>query len=255
MRLPFRKAHRRIAELEQRLDHERLFPVEWANRRVRDRFGNVTQAGPFQGLRYPDWAMTAVDAFSPKLIGSYEQELHGAVERAIARAPRTVVNVGGAEGYYAVGLARRLPDARVVAFEPREEQASQLRAIAELNDARVETVARPCTPELLAEVLHDGALVVCDCDGCEEALLDLAAVPALRSCELIVETHDIYRPGLTERLEARFASSHRVERIEAATRFVQDFPQLDFMPLVTQQLAISEFRPAPQRWLVADPRL
>jgi hypothetical protein len=51
----------RIAELEARLDHERLYPVEWANRRIRDRLGDEIQAGPFRGMRYPDWAMTRVD--------------------------------------------------------------------------------------------------------------------------------------------------------------------------------------------------
>jgi hypothetical protein len=48
----------RIEALEARLDHERLFPAEWANRRVRDRFGDQVQAGPFKGLEYPDWGIT-----------------------------------------------------------------------------------------------------------------------------------------------------------------------------------------------------
>ena len=53
----------------------------------------------------------------PYQVGSFELELHPAVERIVAERPATVVNVGSAEGYYAVGLAMRLAGARVVGFE------------------------------------------------------------------------------------------------------------------------------------------
>jgi hypothetical protein len=253
MRLPFSSARRRIAALERRLDHERLFPVEWANRRVRDRFGDVVQAGPFKGMRYPDWAMTEVDSYSPKVLGTFERELHGAVESMIGAAPPAVVNIGSAEGYYAVGMALRLPQARVIAFEPRETQVHQMRTLAELNGTRVEIVAAPCTPDLLAGALDAGAAVLCDCDGCENELLDPSLVPALESCEAIVETHDLWRPGTSDRLKARFGPTHDIEEVDTVPRFVGDFPELGFMPLVTRQLAISEFREGPQSWLVMRP--
>jgi hypothetical protein len=246
--------HQRVRALEQRLDHERLYPVEWANRRVRDRFGNAVRAGPFRALRYPDWGMTAVDAFSPKVLGAFERELHEALEAAIARRPSVVVNIGAAEGYYAVGLALRLPDAHILAFEPRDAQAEQLTAIAELNGATVDLRVEHCTPEKLDDVLAPGALIVCDCDGCEAELLDPAAVPALAGSELIVEAHDLLVPGTTDRLVNAFTATHEVARIDAEPRFVDDFPETDFMPLVTRQLAISEFRQAPMWWLIMRPR-
>src|ERR671916_736294 len=91
----------RIVELERRLDHERLFPAEWANRRGRDRFGDSVVAGPFAGPAYPDWGIAHVDLFAPKLLGCYELELHEALKDAIAAAPDLVVNIGAADGYYA----------------------------------------------------------------------------------------------------------------------------------------------------------
>jgi hypothetical protein len=205
-------------------------------------------------MRYPDWAMTEVDSYSPKVLGSFEMELHGAVESAVARGPRTVLNIGAAEGYYAVGMALRLPASDVVAFEPREPQAAQMQAIAQLNEVEVESVVGRCTPELLAGRLQPGALVICDCDGCEAELLDPGATPALRTCDVIVETHDIFVPGTTALLESRFGPSHDIERFESAPRFPRDFPDLAFMPLATQVLAISEFREGPQSWLVMRAR-
>jgi predicted O-methyltransferase YrrM len=244
-------------ELDARLDHERLYPVEWANRRVRDKFGDTVVAGPFAGLTYPDWGMTRVDLFSPKLLGCFELELHGEIDATIARGPRVVVNVGAAEGYYAVGMAMRLAEARVIAFETQQRHHASLNEIAALNrvDVRID-LRGECDPDALGDALEPGALVISDCDGYERDLLDPERVPALRASTLIVETHDLLVPGVTATLRERFAPSHELREIHARQRFVQDFPQLssEEIPLVTRQLAISEFREGPQSWLVMDPR-
>lgn len=256
-RTPDRSCHAelaRIAELEQRLDHERLFPAQWANRRVRDHYGTSVIAGPFAGLTYSDSGITDVDLFAPKLLGIFERELHASVERLIEDAPSQVVNIGAADGYYAVGVARRVPGAQVVAFEQNESLHPLLRDIAERNEVsdriRIEGA---CDAPLLATVLQPGAWIVCDCEGCERDLLDLDQVPALANCSLIVETHDLLAEGVTRLLRERFATTHEVTEIATEPRYVGDFPQLDFMPLVTRQLAISEFRSAPMSWLVLQP--
>jgi hypothetical protein len=108
-----RRLQRRVQELEQRLDHERLFPLEWANRRVRDHFGDAIIDGPFVGMTYPDFGITHVDLFAPKLLGIFERELHPSIEGLIADAPSQIINIGSAEGFYAVGLVRRVPGAEI----------------------------------------------------------------------------------------------------------------------------------------------
>jgi hypothetical protein len=95
---------------------------------------------------------------------------------------------------------------------------------------------------------------MCDCDGAELELLDPDAVPELRRTTILVEAHDLLRPGISDGISARYEPSHTIERVPTRQRFVDDYPQLDFMPLVTQQLAISEFRGAPMEWLVLRPR-
>ena len=53
----------------------------------------------------------------PKLLGVYERELNPYIEQACALNFPLIVDVGAAEGYYAVGMALRNPSARVIAFE------------------------------------------------------------------------------------------------------------------------------------------
>jgi hypothetical protein len=43
--------------------------------------------------------------------GCYEHELHGEIEQLVTRGFDAVLNIGCGEGYYAIGLARRMPTA------------------------------------------------------------------------------------------------------------------------------------------------
>lgn len=246
---------RRISELEARLDHERLYPVEWVNRRVRDAIGDVVRSGPFAGLEYPDWAMSEVDLYSPKVLGTYEREIHVALEALIEAAPRRVVNIGAAEGYFAVGIARRLPDAEVHAFELDDRLRSQLATIAERNGVadRIRILGE-CDIAALEPLAGPDTLIVSDCEGGELTLLDPVRIPALAETAMLVETHDLLVAGATQVTADRFAATHLVGRADSTPRFVDDVPGIDFMPLVSQQLAISEFRRGPQSWLTLRPR-
>jgi len=93
----------------------------------------IVQFGPFAGMRLPDESSWSGGDGSSKLLGCYEQELHSTVEKAIARQPEVLINIGCAEGYYAVGLARRLPTAQVFAFDTDEKAQSICRLAAQLN--------------------------------------------------------------------------------------------------------------------------
>jgi len=102
--------------------------------------GFSVQSGPFAGMALigrPGWSES--DA-QPMLLGVFESELHSLLEEGVAERPDVVVNIGSADGYYAVGLARRLPDARVHAFDSSETAGANCREAARLNgvDARVE---------------------------------------------------------------------------------------------------------------------
>ena len=68
-----------------------------------------------------------------RLLGSYETELHEIVERVVAAGFDRVIDVGSGDGYYAVGLARRLPASTVEAYDPDPVARRRCRALAEVN--------------------------------------------------------------------------------------------------------------------------
>ena len=112
----------------------------------------IVRGGPFAGMNYIH--DTIGGGYVPKLLGIYERELHLVIRSFAAVGIHRVINVGAADGYYAVGLSRMSPDLRVVAFEMEQRGREFLRAMAERNGvlSRIEIRGR-CEPVDLASVL------------------------------------------------------------------------------------------------------
>lgn len=211
------------------------------------RHGHYIQGGPFMGMAYIPQAVGS--ALVPKLVGSYEQELHGILADIAQMSYTVIIDVGCAEGYYAVGLARALEQAQVYAFDIDPEAQALCQATAETNgvSARIH-VAGKCDSGVLERLLHGRALVISDCEGYERELLDLAHAPGLRYADMLVELHDAAYPGLTPELTARFAPTHEIQMIDSEPRNGCDYTCLEFLPLEQRHLAVNEFRPLRQQW-------
>jgi hypothetical protein len=196
----------------------------------------------------------------PKLAGTYECELAGVIERIVARAPRTVIDVGAAEGYYAVGLATRLPTARIVAYEMETPLHALVRRLAEANgvasrlDLRgacsVASLGRDLEASRANATLRD-TVIVMDVEGFEDTLLDPAAIPELDDVAVLVEVHDTLVPGVGDRLRARFARTHSIESIRSRARSARDLPP--GATLDEPEAMLDEGRTRPMDWYLLIP--
>lgn len=219
--------------------------------------GERVLAGPFAGLRYVNRSYGS--AYWPKVLGTYELELIPRLEELLLMPFRTVLVAGAAEGYYAVGLARRLVGASVLAWEAGDEARAAIAELAALNDVERRIEARGiCDLGELSMGLARGGpvLLVCDLDGGEAGLLDPRALPDLAQAWIVVETHDCFVPGVMALLSNRFAPTHVVEEIRARPRSAADAPPLALPPSFRGALAqlLSERRPPGNDWLVMTPR-
>jgi hypothetical protein len=219
------------------------------------RYGLAVQGGPFHGMRYV--SRSHGSALLPKLVGAYEAELHGVLRTVLDRSYATVIDIGCAEGYYAVGLALRLPGAVTYAFDIAEAAQERCQELAGLNGVRDRVIVEgECTAERLQELLRPPALVVCDCEGAEVELLDPEEAPALRQADLLIELHDDQRLDVevTPTLLSRFRDSHDVTLIGLQERQPARYPALDFLAPGAQRLALHEDRMPGQQWAFLTPR-
>lgn len=220
-------------------------------------YGHVIQTGVFRGMALPEEASWGDGDKLPKLLGSYEMELHPVLENAFAQDYSLVLNIGCAEGYYAVGAARRLASARVCAFDVSDTARRVCAKSAEINGAadRLEVYGR-CCAETLEHLLTPGAkcLLIIDCEGAEIQLLKPDLVPALSLADMLIECHDFVNRRLTKRLCERFAQTHEIEWIREGARPAAIHPFLQRLTGFERALAMCEFRPEPMHWLFCSSR-
>jgi hypothetical protein len=197
-------------------------------------------SGPFATMKLQDNFTLARD---PRcIIGCYEQEVHDVINDVICSAPCTVIDIGAAFGYYAVGLALKMTGSDVIAFEEVEEPHwGQLRELAMLNGVsdRVTQLGR-CTVQELKRTCPENAFVLCDCEGGEECLLDPGQVPSLETCRILTELHEFHRPSLVGTLVTRFKESHNIRLIEGGERNPSAIRILKKLPQRWRSVAMEE---------------
>jgi hypothetical protein len=224
-----------------------------------DLFPNLTVAtGPFKGMRYPR-LQSAGSALLPKLLGSYESELHATLEELLAHEYTAVVDVGCAEGYYAVGLGLRLRDAPIYAFDTNPQARLACAEMAKLNgvDGRIH-IGSLCDRKVLRSLpLGSRALIITDCEGYEGELFDYEMAQFLARHSLIVEAHDFIKIDISSRLHAIFSRTHHVRSVKSIDDIQKvhayRYEHLGKYDINERYLILSERRPAIMEWLIMTP--
>jgi SAM-dependent methyltransferase len=217
--------------------------------------GTVVMQGPLAGMDF--LAQSAEGCHIAKLLGCYEQPLQPYIEEAIASAYPTILNIGCAEGYYAVGMARRMPNTQVLAFDLNPKAQEVCTALAQKNAVsdRVK-VGALFKPEDFETYRNQKVLVLCDIEGAEQELLNPEASPALKGMDLIVESHECLLPGITQVLVDRFKETHHITLVnDNGQRQLDNSPQwFNNLAHLDQLLASWEWRSGATPWLVMKAR-
>jgi hypothetical protein len=213
----------------------------------------VVISGPFKGMRLIEEVSWEDGNLGTKVLGCYEQELHDTLELEIARLEKLdqpiITDIGCSEGYYAVGLKLRLPNAIVMGIDISTEALRLTELSANANG--VDVVTNKNIVEALAYPIN---LVVCDCEGGEIDYLDPEKYPGLKTATIIVECHDTYNRPVTEPIGRRFQPTHEIWCITEASRNPNAFELLRPMNSLMRWLAVCEGRPVMMHWLVMRPR-
>jgi hypothetical protein len=171
-------------------------------------------SGPFKGLKYPTYQSNG-SPLLPKLVGSYEAELHEEILSALRCNYTEIIDIGCAEGYYAVGFAKNIPGAKIYAFDTDSAAQALCKVMAKTNGVESKVhVGGECSKDILSQIpIRKKALVISDCEGYEIDLFTKDLISSMNECDFLIETHDCYNPNISSELKSRFSSTHEIKSI------------------------------------------
>lgn len=218
----------------------------------------IVKNGPFKGMRYAK-GHSVCSALLPKLVGCYESELHQIIEDVICTNPQTIIDIGCAEGYYAVGLAMRCPQSNVFAYDIDMSAKNLCYATAVKNNIQDRIfIGSECKNADLIMFSKMSGVIVCDCEGYEISLFDRKTVDELKNFYFIIELHDCFNVGISQTLKEIFSESHDIRIVhglrDTDKAYLYNMPPLQKYSLKERYSIVSERRLEPMDWLYCSPR-
>lgn len=233
--------------------------ASWARRAeltnlVYQRTSGYVYQGPFKDMKILNKFSWGDGDVASKLLGLYECELFEGIEHTINQDHDMILNIGCAEGYYGIGLAKRT-GATTVLFDINQKAIDIARENARVNNVNRIMFSTACAIEQYRAFLINpqNPFIFMDCEGAEEDILDFEKLPELEKTTVMVESHDCNRPGLTAKLIERFAATHQIKVIKQGNKnpylgIIDDLDDYDKMLLCV------EARPSTMYWLYMTPK-
>jgi hypothetical protein len=231
------------------------------SQRVFEQCGGIVRYGPFTGMRWlddPTWGRSDQGVL---LLGLYEQE----VSKNLIEAPahfRVFVDIGAADGYYAVGLLHSGRVDRSIAFEAIPKCRAAITRLATKNGVANKITVLGAAADGFVNTLRDHninsheTMFLIDIEGAEFKVLTEEIFAYLKDSLIVVETHpNIYADpqGEMERLIQRASRTHRATNWYSGSRNPWTIRELDGLPEVDRWILCSEGRLELQQWLRFDP--
>ena len=219
--------------------------------------------GPFAGLTLNRESWWSAADRGTMLLGLYEQEVLQALESA-PRSFDTLIDVGAADGYYAIGCLKAGWVNHAYCYEESEAGQQVI-----LSNARANGVAGQVTvlgtadstfvEHLRAEHSVDPSrcLVIIDIEGGEFDILTPQVLSSLKDSFVIVELHE----GVAEAtqglksIEGGIGPDVDVSFVSTGPRNPSQFPILSDWPDDDRWMLCSEGRASLMRWMILSPQL
>lgn len=216
--------------------------------------------GPFQGMRYPS-LLSAGSSLYPKLLGSYERELNGIINNFLLKEYTAILDIGCAEGYYAIGFALKSQVEKIYAYDTDKDARDLCHQMAKLNKVENRIILKKeCTAAELENFTFSGkTLIICDCEGYEQYLFNETNVKNLKNCDLLIETHDFVNINISGNLIGLLEKTHNIQLIKSVDDIEKaktySYPETAGLSLEEKLKLYAEYRPVIMEWLVCTPRL
>jgi hypothetical protein len=216
--------------------------------------------GPFKGLQLNRETWWGKLDLGSQCLGLYEKELLDFIATLPDDHFSHFIDIGAADGYYAIGMLVSQKISNCICFEQSEKGQQTILANWQRNNSPgnlkiIGEANEQSMASLLPQELQR-SLVLIDIEGFEFDLLTPAFLAKLQSCTVIIEVHnwvDDFLAKYTQLLRHAhlFFDIKMVERIDRVTSHL---PELRDMTDDNRLLFTSERRPCMMRFLQLTPK-
>ena len=229
---------------------------------IKSNYGDSIAFGPFKGMVYVQNSWGRYDLPS-KVLGVYEYEVMKKLEKLFCdNINSDFIDIGAADGYYAVGFAYSGLARSVNAFEISSKRRKNLYFNAKNNNCNEKVnIHGKASLESLKKVLkkHDNnTIILIDIEGMEYDLLSEEMLRLIKNCHIIVELHPFLivegfkkEKQLLKRANAIF----KVSKIYRGTYNPNQFECLNLFSDDERLLSLSEGRGKNPKWILLEPRI
>ena len=219
---------------------------------------DVVLNGVFKGMKYIKSSVGST--LLPKLVGSYENELSDTISIYKDYQFNNIIDIGSAEGYYAVGFALNFKYNKIYTFDISHKARKLLKKLVDINNVSNKILINStCTPDNLFNIDLNNSLILSDCEGFEKDLfLNPEVFKKLENTFLIIEAHDFLDPNITIDINSLYSKSHNVKiihSIDDLNKAIQyNFCDKELFSFKERYKIYKEDRPCIMNWLVLTPK-
>ena len=222
-------------------------------------FGNQVKYGIFKGMEMSSNVFWGRHDILSKQLGQYEPHILSKL-RELSKTYDHFIDIGAADGYYAVGLLHSKLYKSVTCFEISDKGRSVISENAALNNQseNIKIYGEANKDSLEKEIdAVKSCVILCDIEGAEFDLFSKEVLKVLRNCEIIIELHDEFIGGNKDRRKRLINDAQEffeINVIERSNPIPNDFEELKGWNDDLRQLAFSEGRPCRMDWILLTPR-
>ena len=216
--------------------------------------------GIFKGMKLSKNSYWSKNDFITHILGVYEKHVLKKIIEFSNKGNNLFIDIGAADGYFAIGMAFSETFKKIYAFEIDEEGRRSLNRNIENNLCKDKVVVDiEANFETLKEIVdkNKSAVILIDIEGSEFDLLDNKLLKLLSNCYIVCELHPTLSANGFEKQKMLINNAKAffdVSIIQRESYCPNKFSELNEFTDEERLIAFGEGRENNMNWLILEPK-
>ena len=235
--------------------------IIWIANYIKRFTNNTVNTGLYKGMKIHNNTFWSQKDISTRLLGLYELEVQNIILKiqSISKIKKKyLINIGGGDGYHAVGLLRSKIFQKSIIFEIDNRGQNIISINLDINNQKNKAIIlgeakKDFLTTDLKSIKLDECFFLIDIEGVEYSLLDKTNLEQLANSILLVELHATH-PKSLEKFMKLLKNRYDIKEFYTESR---DLSKINFMHDLEDNdrwLAVSEHRGAMMSWVACIPK-